>query len=171
MESAVIMKTDMKPNIGLSDTDREGVVKILSTLLSDEYVLYTKTKNYHWNVVGPQFNDLHKFFGSQYEELDEIVDDAAERIRSLGGWSTATITEFLELTRLKEHPGQYPDTRKMISNLLTDHETIIRNLRVDLETCADTYHDIGTNDFITGLMEKHEKMAWMLRAFLEGKSV
>ena len=61
------------------------MVKILSTLLSDEYVLYTKTKNYHWNIVGPQFNDLHKFFGTQYEELDEVVDDVVERIRSLGG--------------------------------------------------------------------------------------
>jgi starvation-inducible DNA-binding protein len=57
----------------------------------------------------------------------------------------------------------------MIANLLADHETIIRHLRVDLETCSDKYHDMGTNDFLTGLMEQHEKMAWMLRAFLEGK--
>ena len=56
---------DMKPNIGLSDKEREGVAKILSTLLSDEYVIYTKTRNYHWNVVGPHFNDLHKFFEPQ----------------------------------------------------------------------------------------------------------
>jgi starvation-inducible DNA-binding protein len=57
----------------------------------------------------------------------------------------------------------------MIANLLADHETIIRHLRMDLETCGDKYHDMGTNDFLTGLMEQHEKMAWMLRAFLEGK--
>ena len=69
----------MKPNIGLSDKEREGVVEILNTLLSDEYVLYTKTRNYHWNVVGPQFNDLHKFFESQYEALNEVIDDVAER--------------------------------------------------------------------------------------------
>ena len=61
---------DMKPNIGLSDKERVGVAKILSTLLSDEYVIYTKTRNYHWNVVGPHFNDLHKFFEAQYEALD-----------------------------------------------------------------------------------------------------
>jgi starvation-inducible DNA-binding protein len=75
----------------------------------------------------------------------------------------------MKITRLKEHPGEYPAAQKMISNLLGDHETIIPTLRVDLETCADKYHDIGTNDFLTGLMEKHEKMAWMLRAFLESK--
>ena len=71
----------MKPNIGITDTNRESVVQILNTLLSDEYLLYTKTRNYHWNVVGPQFNDLHKFFEAQYEELNEFVDEVAERAR------------------------------------------------------------------------------------------
>ncbi|MEM3085288.1 MAG: DNA starvation/stationary phase protection protein [Nitrososphaerales archaeon] len=165
----VVMKTDVEPNIGISAADRAGVVRILSSLLSDEYVLYTKTRNYHWNVVGPQFNDLHKFFQSQYEELDEVMDDVAERIRTVAGKSIATLAEFIEFARLKEHVGEYPDATRMISNLLADHEAIIRNLRIDLETCANKYHDIGTNDFLTGLMEKHEKMAWMLRAFLEGK--
>jgi starvation-inducible DNA-binding protein len=108
---------------------------------------------------------LHKFFQSQYEELDEVIDDVAERIRSIGGWSVATLTEFMKHARLKEHPGEYHDAQKMISNLVADHEALIRNLRVDLETVADKYHDIGTNDFLTGLMEKHEKMAWMLRSF------
>jgi DNA-binding ferritin-like protein (oxidative damage protectant) len=158
---------NMKPNIGLSDEQREGVVQILSTLLSDEYVLYTKTRNYHWNVTGPQFHDLHKFFEEQYEELDDIVDEVAERIRSLGGQSLGTLTEFLKHTRLKEQPGQYPGEREMIASLLSDHEAIIRHLRIDLEICVDKYRDIGTNDFLTGLMERHEKMAWMLRAFLE----
>lgn len=161
----------MKPNIGLLDAHREGVVQILNTLLADEYLLYTKTRNYHWNVVGPQFNDLHKFFEEQYNELNDIVDDVAERARTLGGNAFGTLTEFLQHTRLKEHPGQYPTAQEMISNLLTDHETVIRNLRIDLKTCADTYQDVGTNDFLTGLMEKHEKMAWMLRAFLGGESV
>ena len=60
----------MKPTIGLSDEQREGVINILNTLLSDEQALYMKTRNYHWNVFGPQFNDLHKFFEAQYEELE-----------------------------------------------------------------------------------------------------
>lgn len=161
----------MKPNIALSEEQCEGVVKILNLLLSDEYLLYTKTRNYHWNVTGPQFNDLHKFFEEQYTELNEVVDDVAERARSLDGWAFGTLTEFSQHTRLMEHPAQYPKAREMIGNLVTDHETIIRQLRTDLETCAERYHDMGTNDFLTGLMEKHEKMAWMLRAFLQGESV
>ncbi len=159
----------MTLNIGLSEDRREGVVGILNTLLADEYLLYTKTRNYHWNVVGPQFNDLHKFFEAQYKELNETIDDVAERARTLGGNAFGTMTEFLKHTRLKEHAGHYPDDRGMIANLLADHEALIRYLRVDLETCAEKYHDAGTNDFLIGLMEQHEKMAWMLRAFLEGK--
>ena len=160
----------MKPNIGLSDKQREGVVQRLNALLGDEYVLYTKTRNYHWNVVGPQFNDLHKFFEEQYEALNDAVDEVAERARTLGGRAAGTLAEFLEHARLKEHPGQYPEARKMIANLLADHEAIIRTLRVDLEACAQEYRDMGTSDFLTGLMERHEKMAWMLRSFLEGKA-
>ena len=164
-------ETVMKLNIGLSNEQREGVVKILNGILSDEYVLYTKTRNYHWNVTGPQFNDLHKFFEDQYTELNVVVDDVAERARSLGGWAFGTLAEFSQHARLEEQPGQYPSAGEMIANLLADHEANIRQLRADLGTCADKYHDMGTNDFLTGLMEKHEKMAWMLRAFLERESV
>lgn len=160
----------MKPSIGIADKDRTGIVQILGDLLADEYVLYTKTRHYHWNVIGPQFNDLHKFFETQYSELNEIVDEVAERARMLGGKALGTLTEFSQRTRLKEHPGQYPNARGMLSNLLADHEAIIRTLRTDLETVMEKYHDAGTNDFLTGVMEKHEKMVWMLRAFLGGKS-
>jgi starvation-inducible DNA-binding protein len=160
----------MQPNIGLTDAQREGVMGILNTLLADEYLLYTKTRNYHWHVVGPQFNDLHKFFEEQYNELNTIVDDVAERVRNLGGKALGTLAEFAQQTRLKEEPGHYPPARDMLNTLLGNHEAVIRQLRVDVETCANTYHDMGTNDFLTGLMEQHEKMAWMLRAFLEGPS-
>jgi starvation-inducible DNA-binding protein len=158
----------IKTNIGLGDEARTAVVQILNALLADEYVLYTKTRNYHWNVTGPQFNDLHKFFEARYEELNGIVDEVAERARSLGGRSAGSLAEFLKMARLKEETGA-PDARGMLAALLADHEAIIRTLRVDLQTCADKHGDMGTSDFLTGLMEQHEKMAWMLRAFQEGR--
>ena len=159
----------MTPNLGIADSNREQIVKILNALLADEYVLYTKTRNYHWNVVGPQFNDLHKFFEGQYEALNDFVDDVAERARQLGGKAWGCLAEFTQHARIKEHPGQYPAATAMLSNLLADHEAVIRALRADLATVMDKYADAGTNDFLTGLMEKHEKMAWMLRAFLDAK--
>ncbi len=159
----------MAVSVGLSQRQRQGVVEILSRLLADEYLLYTKTRNYHWNVVGPQFNDLHKFFEGQYEALEEFIDDVAERARTLGGTAVATLAEFLKLGRLKEHPGRYPPAREMLKNLLADHETLIQTLRRDLDVVMERHGDAGTSDFLTGLMEDHEKMAWMLRSFLEGK--
>jgi starvation-inducible DNA-binding protein len=158
----------MKPSIDLADAHRASVVALLNDLLADEYLLYTKTRNYHWNVVGPQFNDLHKFFEGQYEALDDVVDDVAERARALGGQAFGTLAEFVEHARLQEAPHHYPDARGMLAALLADHETLIRQLRGDLTTALDKHGDAGTSDFLTGLMEKHEKMAWMLRAFLQG---
>jgi starvation-inducible DNA-binding protein len=155
----------MTLNIGISESNRDSIVKILNAVLADEYVLYTKTRNYHWNVVGPQFNDLHKFFEAQYEELDDIVDEVAERARALGARAFGTLEEFRENTRLKETPGTVPAAKEMIAELLSDHETIIRALRQDLDK-ADKRGDVGTNDFLTGLLEKHEKASWMLRSFL-----
>ena len=157
----------MKINTGILETNAHHVGVILNTLLSDEYLLYTKTLNYHWNVKGIQFNDLHIFFEKQYEDLFEIIDATAERARSVGVRSLGTMNEFINSSRLQEHDGVIPSAQDMIKNLLTDHETIIRAVRIDLESCIEKYHDAGTNNFLTDLMEKHEKMAWMLRSFLQ----
>lgn len=157
----------MKPNLGIPEGHRSAVVQLLNALLADEYLLYTKTRNYHWNVIGPQFHDLHVFFEKQYEELDEIIDDVAERVRTLGGAALGTLAEFQKHGRLGEQPGVQPAAKDMVTNLLADHEAVVRQLRQDVASCDNKFFDAGTSDFLTGLMEQHEKMAWMLRAFLE----
>jgi starvation-inducible DNA-binding protein len=159
-------KKVMEPKIGIQDEQRWRVVEILNTVLSDEFVLYTATRNFHWNVGGPQFSELHEFFDEQYQELNTAVDDVAERARSLGGRALGTLREFLQHARLKEH-HELSEPFEMIAALLSDHETVIRALREDVERCSDEYGDQGTSDFLCGLMQRHEKMAWMLRAFLE----
>jgi starvation-inducible DNA-binding protein len=153
-------------NIGLSDKQLNGVVDILNAALADEFVLYAKTRNFHWNVTGPQFNDLHKFFEAQYEELEGFIDDVAERARALGGVALGSMQGFLKHTRLKESSSAPPTAMAMVTELLNDHETIIRQLREDIGKVGDKFGDEGTADFLTGSMEAHEKMAWMLRAFL-----
>jgi starvation-inducible DNA-binding protein len=160
----------MHHNTGLADEQRQGVVNLLPVLLADKYVLYTKTGNYHWNVVGPQFHDLHQFVEEQYNALNEVGDDMAERIRTLGGPALGTLAEFTQPTHLKEHPGHYPKAHQLLANLQDDHERLIRQLRGDAEMCAEEFQDMGTHDFFIGLMLQHEKMAWMLRSFIEGTS-
>jgi starvation-inducible DNA-binding protein len=155
----------MDINIGIMPNNRDAVAKILNILLSDEYILLIKTKNYHWNVTGMNFNDLHLFFDKQYAELTNITDEIAERIRALGTHSFGTIKEFIEYARLKEEPGKVPSDKEMIRNLLHDHEEIIKLIRKDIDKTIE-FQDIGTNNFLSDLIEKHEKMAWMLRSYL-----
>jgi starvation-inducible DNA-binding protein len=156
----------MKANIGIKDSNRQAVANELSKILADEYVLYTKTRNAHWNVEGIDFYDKHKFFEGQYEQLDEFLDQVAERIRMLGHYTPATLQAFLELTSLTEASRQKNDSKGFIKELVADHESIIIKLRENINRFADKYQDAGTSDFITGLMEEHEKMAWFLRAHL-----
>jgi starvation-inducible DNA-binding protein len=156
----------MNVNIGIPDDHRQRVSAMLNTLLADEFLLYTKTRNFHWNVTGPQFNDLHKFFEAQYEALDEIIDEVAEHVRALGGRAFGSLEELRNAARLGEKPGVAPPAREMIAALLADHEALARTLREDITTVTDRHQDVGTADFLTGLLERHEKAAWMLRSYL-----
>jgi starvation-inducible DNA-binding protein len=166
--STAIMEHDIKTDIGVKDDARKKIVETLNMRLSDEYVLYTKTRKYHWNVIGPRFHQLHEFFKEQYEILDEMIDEIAERARQLGGKSLGTLDEFARNSSINEEPGQNPDAQTMISNLLKDHETVIKTLRKNADE-AEELEDMVTNDFFLEAAQKHEKMAWMLRAHLEGK--
>jgi starvation-inducible DNA-binding protein len=157
----------MKLSIGLTKEQREGVIGLLKSTLADQYVLYTKTRNFHWNVTGPQFHDLHKLYESQYEAIDDAIDETAERIRSLGGVSPGSLKEMLALARLKEAPGKALPGKDTTALLLADHEAVIQQLRKDIVTAQEKFGDAGTSDYFTGLIQDHEKMAWMLRATLE----
>jgi len=156
----------MKPDIEIAEVHMKEVALLLNTLLADEYVLYTKTRYAHWNIQGQNFIALHKFFESQYDALDIIIDDVAERVRSLGHFAMGTLKDFTAMTRLSEHNHDFTDASHIIQTLLQDHETLIRLLRKDISGIAKEDKDLGTVDFMTGLMEQHEKMSWMLRAHL-----
>ena len=157
----------MRINIGLNDKQRGGAITILNTLLGDEYVLLTKTRRFHWNVTGPSFSELHRFFEEQYNELSAIVDEVAERVRMLDGMAAGSLEEFLKLTHLPEEPNKKFDAKGMLAALLADHESIAQHLRQDLSTVEEKSGDVGTADFLCELMQRHEKMAWMLRSYLK----
>ena len=158
-------------NIGLTDEQRQGVSELLNQDLSDQYLLVIKTKKYHWDVIGPQFRSLHELWQEQYEAITLNIDATAERVRMLGGYPVGTAEGFLKHATLKEHTGDLPNATEMVSRLAENHEQIIRNLREHVEACGEKYNDEGTADFLTGLMEQHEEMAWMLRSFIEGQTV
>lgn len=156
----------MKTEIGITQKNLQKSSDLLTTILSDEMVLYVKTRKCHWNVSGESFMELHKLFQNQYSELEEAIDQVAERIGKLGEKTIGTMGEFLEHTSLKEHSKRYGSARDMIKELYEDHQTIIIKLRADIDECAEKNKDAGTADFLTGLMEQHETMAWVLRRYL-----
>ncbi|MEO6231360.1 MAG: DNA starvation/stationary phase protection protein [Ferruginibacter sp.] len=156
----------MKPNIGLSDKNITALTTMLSKVLADSVVLYTKTRKFHWNVKGESFMELHKLFEGQYGKLEESIDEIAERINKLGSPTIGTMQEFLKITSLKETPGKYPPQKDMLKELLADHETIIIALRKNIDEADKKLGDAGTADFLTGLMQEHETIAWTLRRYL-----
>lgn len=157
----------IQPNIGLDIDVRRSVVEILNNTLANEIVLTQKTRSAYWNVSGPGFFDLHILFDSQCKQLNEITTEIAERVRMLGGIAIVSLQEIIRTTRLEEQPSLSPD----ILHLLADHEACIRFLREDSRKCAMEYEDEGTFDLLVSGMRLHEKMAWMLRSYIENGPV
>lgn len=156
----------MKPNIGISEKHLKSITLLLTNLLADEMTLYIKTRKFHWNVCGESFMELHKLFEGQYKQLEEYIDEIAERINKLGAKTIGTLKEFSSSNSLKESPGKYPSQKNMIQELLSDHESLAIQLRKHISSCSDKYNDAGTADFLTGLLQDHETICWILRRYL-----
>lgn len=154
-------------DIGITQKDRELIVEGLSHLLSDTYVLYLKTHNFHWNVSGPMFRTLHLLFEEQYTELAGAVDGIAERIRALGFPAPGTYSIYARLSSIKEPEG-VPSANEMIEQLVQGQEAVVRTAR-GLFPLLERVADEPTADLLTQRMQVHEKAAWMLRALLEGQ--
>lgn len=158
----------MKPNIGITDKNLKESCNLLNNCLADAHILYFKLRKYHWNLKGDNFMELHKVFEKQYEILQNAIDEIAERVSQLGGVAIGTTSEFAKNSSLKEQPGKNPENNlDMVKELLEDHETIIKNLRQGVDDADEKLSDQGTADFLTGLMESHEKMAWILRRYFK----
>ncbi len=157
----------IQPNIGLEEDIRLPVVEILNRSLANESILSQKTRSALWNSSGSRFFELHIFFETQYKQLDEISDKIAERTRMLGGVALSSFTQFLAHSQLEGESANVPD----ILHLLADHESIIRFLRGDIRQVSEEYEDEGTVELLVGVMSLHEKMAWMLRSYIENEPV
>lgn len=156
----------MKISNGLSEKNLKGSSGLLTTVLADEMILYIKTRKFHWNVSGQSFMELHKLFEQQYKELEEIVDEVAERINKSGEKTIGTLKEFIQHTKLQEGPGKYPSQKEMLKELLSDHEIICSSLRKNIDDCGNKFNDAGTADLLTRILQQHETTAWILRRYL-----
>lgn len=157
----------MKANIGILENNRQQVAIALTKFLADEYVLYTKTKTAHWNIEGIDFYEKHKLFDEQANQLSNLIDSIAERIRSLDYYVQSSLHNFLELSHLKENALTNYSSKTFIKELLLDHEAIIIALRKNINVFAEQLDDMGSSDLITGILQEHEKTAWILRTHLK----
>lgn len=149
-------------DIGIHEQDRLNVAEGLKKLLADSYTLYLQTHNFHWNVTGPQFRELHLMFEEHYTELAEAVDDIAERIRTLDVPAPGTYKAFASLTAIEEVEG-VQSADKMVDYLTRGHEQVVKTAREVLKT-AQQADDESTQALVSDRMRVHEKTAWMLRA-------
>ncbi|WP_105103803.1 Dps family protein [Microbulbifer pacificus] len=149
-------------DIGIGAKDREKIAQGLKGLLADTYTLYLQTHNFHWNVTGRLFRELHLMFEEQYTELSVAVDDIAERIRTLDVVAPGTYKAFAELSSIKE-VEDVPVAEEMVRILTQGHEQVVKTCR-DVLKAAQAGDDESTIALVSDRMRVHEKTAWMLRA-------
>jgi starvation-inducible DNA-binding protein len=140
------------------------VAEALGKILSDSFVLYVKTLNFHWNMKSPQFYMFHKLLQEQIEALQELNDDLAEQVRIMGFYPPSSMADFLKLTCLKE-AGSAMSGDKMIKELLADHHHLSEHCSSVIKLCQE-HGDEGTADLLIDRLRFHDKQAWLLESHL-----
>ncbi len=157
----------MAANIGLNEGQVKASKNVLNNLLADHFELLAKA----WNVKGVSFHSYHVFMEDLYNGLIEDIDSIAERIRSLDERPVGSLAGYLEHNRIKEHCDSepLPNAKEMLAILSEDNDTLIREIRKDIEQLEkeEETDDAGTTNFLEDMIEKKEKIAWMIRAYLE----
>ncbi len=143
------------------------VVESLARFLADTYALYLKTQNYHWNVEGPQFAQLHSLFEEQYNDLATTVDEIAERIRALGAPAPGSFAEFQRLGTLAP-PLQQAPAAELVGDLLAGQHNVIGTARAVMDAAREA-GDAVTEGLAVDRIAQHEKAAWMLKSLVRGQ--
>ncbi len=149
--------------LNLDKAKTEKTVKELNVLLADLHLYYQKLRNFHWNIVGKHFFDLHMKFEEMYDDAKLKVDEVAERILTLRYQPVSNYSDYLKSSNLKESASELKDT-EMVKALLKDHGAIIKQMRAVVEK-ADAAGDEGTIDMIGAYIADLEKTSWMLDAW------
>ena len=143
----------------------ETLFKSLSDAQASLFVLFQKTWIYHWNVVGPNFQQLHTLFGEQYNTMFEEIDTLTEHMRYLGMKPVSTLTRVVEVSQISEADSSI-GAMEMVSQLRDDNKKLIEMLTVISEE-ADDQKQYATSNLVQSLSETHGKFVWQLRSILE----
>lgn len=149
--------------INLDEEKTNLTVNQLNILLADFHLYYQKLRNFHWNVVGKSFFELHVKFEEMYDDTKLKVDEIAERILTLRYQPTSNLSEYLKSSNIKESKATLSDVQ-MIDTLIEDHTTLLKQMR-NVVAAADEANDEGTIDLIGAYIRELEKTTWMLDAW------
>lgn len=153
--------------LGLNEEKVTRTVNDMNRLLSNYHVYYQNLRNFHWNIHGENFFDLHNKFEDLYDNAREKIDEIAERILTLRHIPLSRMSDYLAMAKVEESEILQTD-KDMVDKILEDHEILISNMR-DVISSADEANDEGTIDMIGGFLEQLEKRSWMLDAWRERK--
>jgi starvation-inducible DNA-binding protein len=151
---------------GLTNKEISSSTSNLTIILGSEMVFYVKMRNYHWNIAGNSFIELHRLIEEQYKKVEFLIDEIAERISKLGGKAIGSMQEFLKNSVLAESKALTVGQKEMLEDLWNDHNTMAQKLREFIETIEDETSDVVTIDFLTSVLASHESMGWMLKKYL-----
>jgi starvation-inducible DNA-binding protein len=153
--------------LNLDKSKTKDTVKQLNILLADYHLYYQKLRNFHWNVSGHNFFDLHEQFEDMYNDAKVKVDEIAERILTLRFQPESNFTQYLDISNLSEVSSDIEDF-EMVAALLRDHSKIISQMRITIDV-ADKNEDEGTIDLVGAYIRELEKISWMLDAWIMKK--
>ena len=147
-------------------TEPKEVANLLNTLLADEYVIYTKTKNVHGSIMGQNFTEIPNFFENHFEQLFKIIDGVEDKVKMLGHVVISSFKDLLSFTHFNKRTVDFTDKNEMIQTLIADHETMINVISNDIKPVTEKYNDNRINDFVASVKVQHEEMARTLKIHL-----
>jgi starvation-inducible DNA-binding protein len=152
--------------LGYSTREAAEIIGSMNILIANYSVHYQKLRNFHWNVKGADFFDIHEKFEDQYNEAKVAIDDLAERVRVFGSTPLSTMKEYLEISDIKES-GTDLQSMEMVKEILNDYKILLEHLFSLVEISLE-HGDSGTEDLAKGIIKKLEKHHWMMTAFTHG---
>ncbi len=145
----------------LKEQEMKPVIDAINPLVADAFALYVKTKNFHWHMSGPHFRDYHLLFDEQAEQIFEIIDVLAERIRKLGGLTIHSIGEIGRLQTIKDDNDSFVTPQDMVKRLMEDNKNFAANLRKAHKVCVEC-DEVATASFLEIYIDETERRTWFL---------
>lgn len=165
MKKESIKKGNINPKLAvpndLGNEARDAITKVINPLVADAFALYVKSKNFHWHLSGPHFRDYHLLFDEQADQIFEMIDVLAERVRKIGGLTIHSIGQIAELQNIKDDNDLFVSAQDMVKRLFQDNKNLTDRMRVAHEVCAK-HDDYATTSILEVLIDETERRAWFL---------